>query len=406
MTTHREDPDVSSRTRLRQRILAKPRRSVLALAAVGAITVAVMPAAGAAPEADENPIVEYGPVPSSLPIGGVCEVEYHDGKLWIEQYLSSEITSYDLKTGEYESFPTPQPLSVPGGMDIDDKGNYRMPGVTNNSLIRFSTDTGKYKQFPLPWNNVFSTTLGKTPLNVGHVLSNDVAIGPDGAVWFTAGGLNSIGRFDPESETFSRYKVPGEIGGQVHSLFGIIKPGPGRTVVFNMPQMNKVGTIDVDTKEIKQYTMPTPMSWPTGIRTARDGTIWVGEGLGMKLAQVFPETGKVKEYPLLGVDGLLTSVLDSLEIGSIGNPLPQLGPVVEGRDGNIYAMLAFASPALLGNQVLKFNPKTKEATMWPTPSPASYPCDINPDENGTLWFGELVAQKFGRIDVPAPSGTE
>jgi len=57
----------------------------------------------------------------------------------------------------------------------------------------------------------------------------------------------------------------------VHSLFGIIKPGPGRTVVFNMPQMNKIGTIDVDTKEIKQYTMPTPLSWPTGIRTARDG---------------------------------------------------------------------------------------------------------------------------------------
>jgi len=376
---------------------------VLALAAVGAITAAAMPAAEAAPQAGDNPIVEYGPVPASLPIGGVCEVEYHNGKLWIEQYLSSEITSYDLATGEYESFPTPQPLSVPGGMDIDDNGNYWMPGVTNNSLIRFSTDTGTYKQFPLPWNNAFSTTIGKTPVNVGTVLSNDVAIGPDGAVWFTAGELNSIGRFDPETETFSRYKAPGEIGGQVHSLFGIIKPGPGRTVVFNMPQMNKIGTIDVDTKEIKQYTMPTPLSWPTGIRTARDGTIWVGQGLGMNLAQVFPETGKVKEYPLLGPDGLLTSVMKNLEIGSIGNPLPMLGPVVEGRDGNIYAMVAFASPALLGNQGLKFAPRTGEATMWPTPSPVSYPCDINPGKDGTLWFGELVSQKIGRIDVPAPS---
>ncbi|MFC4000192.1 hypothetical protein ACFS2C_02860 [Prauserella oleivorans] len=355
-----------------------------------------------AEDSTTSPITEYGPIPAQLPIGGVCEVESDGkGKLWIEQYLSSEITSYDLETGEYKSYPTPQPLSVPGGMDKDHEGHFWMTGVTNNSVIRIDTRDGSYKQWPLPWGNALNTTVGATPLNVGTSLSNDVAWGPDNALWMTLGGHNAIGRFDPETETFSKFPVPGEVLGHVHSLFGIIKPGPGRTVIFNMPQMNKVGMIDVDTKEIKQFEMPTPLSWPTGIRTARDGTIWVGEGFGMALARINPETGQVKEYPLLSMDGVRSSLRKQLESGSLGNPLPMLGPVVEGQDGNIYGMVAFASPATLGNQVLKFDPRTGKAEMWPTPSHASYPCDINPDEHGRLWFGELVSQKMGRIDVPA-----
>jgi virginiamycin B lyase len=393
----------------------RPRRRRLALGALGsvaAVTAAiVIPSSGAIADETENPITEYGPVPARIglvggiglpsPLGGVCEVESDgNGKLWIEQYISSEITSYDLATGEYESFPTPQPLSVPGGMDKDGQGHFWMTGVTNNSVIRISTADGSYQQWQLPWANALSTSLLDTPLNLGLSLSNDVAWGPDNALWMTLGGLNAIGRFDPATQEFTKYDVPGEVLGQVHSLFGIIKPGPGRTILFNLPQMNKVGTIDVDTKEIKQYEMPTPLSWPTGIRTAHDGMIWVGQGLGMNLAKVNPTTGEVTEYPLLGVDGLLTSILDGLEIGSIGNPVPTLGPVVEGRDHNIYALVAFASPATLGNQILRFNPRTEEVVMWPTPSSASYPCDINPDEHGNLWTGELVAQKISKIEVP------
>lgn len=385
-----------------QRGFRRGRRAGLVTVAAAALMVGSFGPASVA-VAEEAKITEYGPVPAQLPIGGVCEVESDGkGKLWIEQYLSSEITSFDLETGEYKSYPTPQPLSVPGGMDKDHDGHFWMTGVTNNSVIRIDTRDGSYRQWPLPWGNALSTTLGETPLNVGVSLSNDVAWGPDNALWMTLGGLNAIGRFDPETETFSKFKVPGELLGHTHALFGIMKPGPGRSIIFNLPEMNKVGMIDVDTKKMKLFTMPTPLSWPTGIRTAHDGTIWVGQGTGMALAEINPETGVVKEHKLLGVNGLLTSILDGLEAGSVGNPLPMLGPVVEGRDHNIYAMVAFASQATLGNQVMRYNPETGDVKMWPTPSSVSYPCDINPDENGTLWFGMLNAQKFAKIE-PGPA---
>ncbi|MEJ2858842.1 MULTISPECIES: Vgb family protein [unclassified Saccharothrix] len=369
----------------------------LSTAFVVAILVPITGTAGAA-----GPITEYGPVPSSIPVGGVCEVEFdHTGALWVEQYLSSQVARFDPATGQFANFSTPMPLSVPGGMDLDLSGDLWMPQVTGNSLLRVNTDDGSMTEFPLPWANAFSTEALNIPLHSGLGLANDLARGADGALWFTLGGLDSIGRYDPSTGQWSKFRVPGEILGQVGALFGIIKPGPARTVVFDLPQLNKVATLDVDTHVFTQYTMPTPNSFPVGVRTARDGTIWVGESLGMKIARIDPTTGAITEYPLLGVNGLLTSILGGLLVGSIGNPLPMPGPIAEASDGNIYFSVSFPAAFGLGNQVARFNPVTHEVRMWSTPSSASYPCDINVTEPGSVWFGLLTANKIGRLDIAA-----
>lgn len=380
----------------------RPRTRITAgVLAAATVAAALVPSSAAA--TGGSPFTEYGPVPSSLPVGGVCEVEFdHNGKLWVEQYLSSQVARFDPGTGQFQNFDTPMPLSVPGGMDLDGQGNLWMPGVTSNSLIRVDTSDGTMSEVLLPWANAFQTEVLNLPLHVGLGLSNDIAWGADNALWFTLGGLDSIGRYDPATGAFSKYPVPGEILGQVHSLFGIMKPGPGRTIVFGVPQMNKIGMVDVDTKAITQFTMPTPLSFPVGVRTApSDGSIWVGESLGMKIARINAATGQITEYPLLGVHGLLTSILGDLLGGSLGNPLPMPGPIAEGSDGNIYVSISFPAAFALGNQVMRFNPGTGEVKMWPTPSSASYPCDINVHDPGKVWMGLLTPNKIAKFDMAA-----
>ncbi|MEU7478405.1 hypothetical protein AB0A63_20635 [Lentzea sp. NPDC042327] len=370
---------------------------LLAVAAALLASALVPGTAGAA-----TPITEYGPVPSSLPVGGVCEVEFdHSGNLWVEQYLSSQVARFDPATGQFTNFSTPMPLSVPGGMDLDAAGDLWMPQVTGNSLLRVDTADGSMTELPLPWAGAFTPQPLGLPLHSGLGLANDLARGPDDALWFTLGGLDSIGRYDPATGQWSKYRVPGEVLGQVAALFGIIKPGPGRTVVFALPQLNKVATLDVDTHLFTQYTMPTPASFPVGVRTAADGTIWVGESLGMKIARIDPATGQITEYPLLGVGGLLTGILNGLGVGSIGNPLPMPGPIAEASDGNIYFSVSFPALFGLGNQVARFNPVTHEVRMWSTPSSASYPCDINVHQPGAVWFGLLTTNRVGKLDISA-----
>jgi len=367
------------------------------VAACGGVVAALLAAVPSSIAGADGAITEYGPLPS-IPISGVCETHFDStGRLWVEQYLSSQLARFDVATNTFTEYPTPMPLSVPGGMVFGPDGGLWMPEVTGNALLRVDPSDGAMREYPLPWAKAFHATALNLPLHLGLSLANDITVGRDGALWLTLGGLNAIGRFDLTTHEFTRYPVPGEILGQVQSLFGIIKPGPGNTVVMDLPQENSIVTLDVDTHRYTRYTMPTPLSFPVGVWTAHDGSIWVTESLGMKIARVDPVTGAIEEFPLLGLGGLLTSVEGDLLHGSLGNPLPLPGPITQGSDGNMYFALSFPAAASLGNQIGMINLATRQATAWWTPSSVSYPCDVQGEQRGSIWFGELTANKVGQL---------
>jgi len=330
----------------------------------------------------------------------VCETQFDaTGTLWVEQYLSSQVARYDLSTGRFTEYRTPMPLSVPGGMAVGPDGGLWMPEVTGNALLRVDPGDGSMREYRLPWRDAFDTTVAGLPLHGGLALSNDVVAGTDGAMWFTLGGLDAIGRFDLATHEFTEYPVPGESLGQVQGLFGIIKPGPGNTIVMDVPQQNEVVTLDVHTHRFTRYPLPTPSSFPVGVWTARDGSIWVTESLGMKIARIDPASGAVQEFPLFGAAGVLTTVEGDLTHGSIGTPLPQPGPITQGSDGNLYFTLSFPIALGLGNQLGMINPVTHQAKVWRTPSSGSSPCDLQGTQPGSIWFGELATNRIGRLAI-------
>jgi len=374
------------------------RRRIVAWA--GAVCVAAAAVLGGASSSGAvagGTVTEYGPLPS-IPLSGVCETHFDQaGRLWIEQYLSSQVAEFDPATNTFTEYNTPMPLSVPGGMAFGPDGGLWMPEVTGNALLRVDPADGSMREFQLPWANALNTTALNLPLHLGAGLANDITAGADGAMWFTLGGLNAIGRFDPATGQFAEYPVPNEILGQVQSLFGIIKPGPGATVVMDLPQQNAVVTLDVYTHRYTEYSMPTPLSFPVGVWTATDGSIWVTESLGMKIARIDPATGGIEQFPLFGLGGLLTSVEGDLLHGSLGNPLPLPGPITQGSDGAMYFALSFPALVGLGNQIGRIDPVTHQAAVWQTPSSASYPCDVQGEQAGSIWFGELTPNKIGRL---------
>jgi virginiamycin B lyase len=379
-------PNVSLR-RITHRLLSGLGGAVIAGAAI------FLPAVGA--RAAVPRVIEYGPLPTG-PVSGACEVEFdHQGRLWVEQYLAGQFARMDPDTGRFTEFNTPMPLSVPGGEEVGQDGAIWSTEVTGNSLLRIDPDSGDMRELPIPWSNALSTTALGLPLHTGPGLANDISKGADDAMWFTLGGLNAVGRMDMATHQMTKYQLPTAAGAE-QALFGIIKPGPGRTMVTDMPLENKVYSIDVDTKAVTAYTMPTPLSFPLGVTTGPDGAIWVTEELAMKLARIDPATGKIKEYPLFGLNGLLGGLLND---GSIGNPLPIPGPIVTGSDGKLYFPLNFAGSVGLGNRMASFDPATHKVATYDTPSSLSSPCDINNEQPGSIWFAELTANKVGRLII-------
>ena len=377
--------------------IAPRRRFVTWVAAVAGMAAIALVSTARPGAAAAGTVTEYGPLPS-IPLSGVCETHFDSaGRLWIEQYLSSQVASFDPTTNTFTEHDTPMPLSVPGGMAFGPDGGLWMPEVTGNALLRVDPADGSMREYRLPWANALNTRALDLPLHLGLSLANDVTAGADGAMWFTLGGLNAIGRFDLTTHQFAEYPVPGEILGQVQALFGIIKPGPGSTVVMDLPQQNAVVTLDVYTHHFTKYPMPTPLSFPVGVWTANDGSIWVTESLGMRIARIDPATGAIEQFPLFGLGGLLTTLEGDLLHGSLGNPLPLPGPITQGSDGEMYFALSFPAADGLGNQIGRIDPVTHQVALWQTPSSASYPCDVQGEQPGSIWFGELTANKVGRL---------
>jgi virginiamycin B lyase len=340
--------------------------------------------------ASDVTIQEYkGP----LLLSGVCEVEFdHTGILWIEQFIQSKIGRLDPATGAYSEILL-EPAAIPGGMETGPDGGIWFPELLGNQVVRLEPSDGSLQFYPLPWANALSIPVGQQGINYGASLSNDMTKGADGAMWFTLGGLNAIGRMDIQTKQMTKYTLP-TLGAlyQAGAALNIIKQGPGNLVVFIEPLANKIGAIDVFTKEIKEYSIPTPNSLPSGVNRGPDGAIWFTEGLAQKIGRINPVTGEIKEYNLLSLGGVIGDVLG----GGIGTPLPIPGPITSGSDGNLYfAQNPGATQG--GNKIGRFNPRTLQYNDFPTPTPVSSPCDLNNQRAGEIWFGELTASQVGRL---------
>ncbi len=127
----------------------------------------------------------------------------------------------------------------------------------------------------------------------------------NGIVWFTESNATKLGRFDPRTNSFTEYAVPGvgdmwgitvDQSGAIwltqYSLKGSVNPGGaiepggnGRLVRFNPSDGN-----------FTVITIPTPGSFPFRIISDAQGQLWFTELLGNKIGSYDPFSGKLEEY--------------------------------------------------------------------------------------------------------------
>jgi virginiamycin B lyase len=134
-----------------------------------------------------------------------------------------------------------------------------------------------------------------------------IAKGPDGNVWFTDRGVNSIGRIlTTDPHTVSLFPVPGT----PQALY-FITTGPDGNMWFTDPNSNDVGRVLVKSPNtVTVYPDPLPGASPRDIKCGPDGNLWVTEQGTHTLGQVHltdnPATAAVYSARCR-VDNLLSS---------------------------------------------------------------------------------------------------
>jgi streptogramin lyase len=245
-------------------------------------------------------ITQAGGAPYSEP-GAVEEME-PDGQA---------ILPYD--EGEFgELSPESMVLGPEGDMWFD--GNYLLGNEPN--VIGQIVPGGKLTVYPVPAAASFSSG--------AYVDKNGLAFGPDGAIWFTEEkpdeeGKTFIGRITTAG-VIKEFPVRTGVGvdlPEVSEPVGIAA-GPEGDMWFTDQGHNSLGQSLIGritpAGVVSEFPVPTLGAEPTAIALGADGNMWFTEPGAEKVARITP-AGVVSEFPVPSV----SSAVDGIVLGPDGN---------------------------------------------------------------------------------------
>ena len=265
-------------------------------------------------------------------------------------------------------------------------------------------------EYPVPTTSVFIQANGNP---------YGIAAGPDGALWFTEGIANKIGRITTTG-AFTEYPVPTPFSG-----LDPITAGPDGALWFTDGFAGKIGKITTG-GVITEYPVPSSAN-PYGITAGPDGALWFTENTANNIGRI-TTAGVITEYPVptansqpigitAGPDGALwftesdgravgrittADAITEYSVSTFGGPLwIALGP-----DGALWFTEANAYPQHIGRVTTD-----GLLTEYPVPTPCCDVIGITPGPDGALWFAEQTAGNIGRIttagvvtEYTAPTG--
>jgi streptogramin lyase len=230
------------------------------------------------------------------------------------------------------------PTSIVTGPD----GNLWFTEMGNNTIGKITT-SGTISEFSIPLNGAASTD------------PSDITTGPDGNMWFTEESANRIGKISPTSDQISQYQLPGSL----------IEPssivtGPDGNMWFTVFGSNIIGVMSTSGTLLHQYN--SDVGSPDHITLGSDGNMWYVIN-GEQLVRMTPSTGIIPQIADVGTSG---SILSDL---------------VTGPDGDLW--FTISNSQLVG----KMNPSSWPATQYTT-SAGSDPISIVGGPDGNMWFTE------------------
>jgi streptogramin lyase len=273
--------------------------------------------------------------------------------------------------------------SYPTGIDVGSDGAlwFAQMGAGPNSLGRMTTD-GEYSMFHIPVPEAAAEG------DFGGHLINDIAAGPDGAVWATPDGIgnvNVVRRIDPGSGAVSEFDLglsPG-VGSKIAA-----GPDGAMWLSSNPGQLVRVATSGgVTAFPLADPDCPEINPNPYGIAAGGDGGVWfttpefLSGGATAAVGRLDPGTGETELFPL-------------------SDPDKKPGYMTADRAGRLW----FTTPE--GNTIGRIDPSSGQIVEFQIPTPDSKPIGITFANDGSLWFTEQNADNIGRYDPASGQFTE
>ena len=164
------------------------------------------------------------PTPNSRPYGLMIDSK---GTPWIAEFGAPKIARIDPQAMQFKEFTLPSPAARPRRLALTDDNTIWYTDFARGYLGRLDVKTGEVKEWPSP--------SGPKSEPYGIVFTK-------GALWYaeTAAKPNTIVRFDPKTEQFQSWAIPG--GGDIVRNMDVTRDG---NPVFADSLTNQIGLVEV-----------------------------------------------------------------------------------------------------------------------------------------------------------------
>jgi len=204
-----------------------------------------------------------------------------DGSVWLAEFGVNKLGKFDPKTESLTEFAdayTPgKEGTVPGGSKHTVRiGPDGVAWASGARISRFDPKTGKFTDFNEPtygvavdkdgncWFTEYNAVgkIGKidgktlevktwNPPGSNTVYSRRIQIDADGNIWFSQSGAGQIGRFDPKTETFKNYPLPGPNASPY-----AMNLDRNHDVWYSSEYQDEVGRLNTTTGQVTEYPFP------------------------------------------------------------------------------------------------------------------------------------------------------
>jgi virginiamycin B lyase len=110
-----------------------------------------------------------------------------------------------------------------------------------------------------------------------------IQVDPEGMVWFGEFRAGKIGRFDPKTQTFKEYDLP---GGALNFPYALAV-GADRCIWYSSYYLDTIGRLDPKTGKITEYPFPHSENTIREFILDADGRMWYGSPSNNKVGYFY-----------------------------------------------------------------------------------------------------------------------
>jgi virginiamycin B lyase len=217
-----------------------------------------------------------------------------------------------------------------------------------------------------------------------QIQPHDVVLDHEGNVWYSDFGEMFLGEMDPKTGKVTQYPIPETKPGYSVGTLNLEIDKDDNPWIGLMYQ-GAIAKFDRKTKKFEEWT--TPKAWDSDADqlghlavkgTPTDDKVWIKNSAGGHIYRLDLASNKFEDL------GVPQDPRTGKRIGTYG--------IHADSQNNVY-LLDFSA----GN-IVRIDAKTKEPTVFLTPTPNSHPRRGRVDNQDRLWFAEYFGNAIGMLD--------